>query len=1291
MKTNTRRKFIRNSSLTATGLFLTSITKAKNDSVVLSAIGCAPNQLLSLASTITSVKSGKWSDPTTWGGKIPTDADLPFISAGHVVVYDLSTSTVAGLTISAGSTLKFEPSKSATLQSSKNIVVQGSLEMIPSSASNMHLIRFINIDETKFVGGGHMVLDTDTGLWVIDSGKLNLVGTQKHAWTNLGGSASAGSSTISLKEAPAGWMVNDEIIVCPTQSITYLGRDDTKALFERVKISSLSGSSITLDKPLVHNHTKVEPAGSGKSWTAEVLNLHRNVAIEGTATGKSHVFVKSTVPQIIKNVSFRYMGPKTENIGRYALHFHHCFNGSVGTIVENCIAQDQGSHSFVPHTSHGITFKNCVAFDFLMEAFWWDEGHVTHYTTYDNCVAALGKVAGFLLGMGDDNSCNNCVGVSAAIGRESGETGSTGAFFWEANNEGVWNFKNNLAHSNSSGIRIWQNTGKNHVLENYCSYNNTRASFHGAYMNSYTYKNGYHYNSLFVGKATSANTSGVRFENITFDAAGQEYALYYSDSPIGSWDDNTNKFYNCIFKNFTAAPIIFAASKPTELDGTASVARNTKMYDLIQCDLGGKLPFIHADVENGTVVRIQPKSGQSIKIEKVGTWDLSDGKLVTSNIAPFTATIWGKGNGLNAEYFNATNQFESSKKVIARIDSSVAFKEWSTENANSVEMFHHKLNNDLYSVKWNGKLLAQYTEEYIFRCNTAGGIRLTVNNEVIIDELTAEPFNITDRFSIFSTPIKLVAGQLYDIKLEHANTGGYRGCVLHWKSTSMTGFEIVPQCQLYASDVISVPPVVEEEAKNAVPVARAGDDKIIALPTNQVVLDGSTSADTDGSITTYKWSKVSGPTQFTITDANAAKTTVNNLAAGEYVFRLIVTDDKGAVAQDDTKITVNAELKTNTGPIASAGEDRTIQLPVNNVTLDGSKSTDANGSISAYKWTKVSGPSTFTITNATAVTTALNNLVEGTYVFRLQVTDDLGATATDDVMITVNATTENKNPVALAGDDQSIDLPTNEVTLGGFASSDADGRIVSYKWTKVSGPSTFSVANATAASTVVSNLVEGEYVFRLEVKDDKGAMATDDVTVKVNPKKVEVVPPKANAGVDETITLPGNNVRLNGSGTNGSTGTISTYEWSKVSGPSKFKIVSPKSATTVVNQLVQGVYVFQLEVIDSNGVAAKDEVTITVIGKSDTPETSTNNKVSDQLSISASPNPSPNIFKIQFNSNSDKPINLKLYDKWGVEVGNIRNVKKGSSVKIPGNLKRGTYFATAEQGFQKKTITLIKL
>lgn len=1292
MKTNTRRKFIRNSSLTATGLFLTSITKAKNESVVLTAIGCAPNQLLSLTGTVISTKSGNWSDPATWGGRIPMDADLPSISTGHSVIYDLPTGTISGLNINAGALLKFDSLKSTTLRSSKNIVVNGTLEMAPTNATVNHFIQFINIDQTKFIGGGHMVLDTDIGLWVMGNGKLNLNGSLRKSWTNLSGSASKGATSITLKENPLGWAANDEIVICPTQSIDGLGRPNTVPLFERVKIKTISGNNITIDVPLQFDHLKVEPVGSGKSWTAEVLNLTRNVRIEGTETGKSHVFVKSTVPQAIKNVGFRYLGPKTANIGRYAIHFHHCFNGSVGSIVENCVAFDQGSHSFVPHTSHGVTFKNCVAFNFLQDAFWWDEGHVTHSAIYDSCVAALGAGVGFLLGMGDDNICSNCVAVSAAIGREGGSPNNSGAYLWEANNEGVWEFKDNLSHSNYNGLRVWQNTHKNHVLENYCSYNNMLANFHGAYMNSYTYKNGYHYNSLALGKATSSQTSGVRYENVTFDAAGAlDYAAIYSDSPIESWGENTNKYYNCTFKGFKIAPILFESAKPT-INGVTEEVVKIKKYDFIHCDLGGKLPVVHADVENGTVIRIQPKTGQCIKIEKVGLPDLSNGKIVTSNIAAFTAKIWGSGDGLMGEYFNGTNQFEASKKVVNRIDSIIAFNEWSTLSGDDPEMFHHKLTGDLYTVRWSGKLLAQYSEDYIFKCNTAGGIKLTVNGVVVIDEWDAEPFNINDRFALTSIPIKLVAGEFHDIKLEHVNRGGYRGCLLHWKSTSMSHFEIVPQCQLYPSNAVVTPPVVEEP-KNAIPVAKAGEDKTITLPVNQVILDGSASSDTDGKIISYKWTKVSGPTQFSITKPLEAITTITNLVEGEYVFRLEVKDDKGALVIDEVKVTVNPAVEEEkSGLTAKAGADITIKLPQTTATLDGSNSVNTSGNIISYKWSKVSGPSQFTISNSGIAKTSVNNLVVGTYTFSLEITDENDNTAKDEMKITVNEQTANKGPIAIAGDNIELTLPSDSAKLNAFASTDPDGIITSYKWNKVSGPSKFIIASPTAASTIVSNLTEGEYLFRLEVKDDKGAIATDEVKLKVNPKQVEVVPPKANAGADQTITLPGNNVKLRGEGTNGSTGVISTYAWTKVSGPSKFKIVNPNSASTVVNQLVQGTYVFQLVVKDSNNAVAKDEVTITIVGKSDTQQPAVSgNNVADQLMISASPNPSPNVFNIQFNSNSDKPINLKLYDKWGIEVGNIKNVKKGSTVKIPGNLKRGTYFATAEQGFQKKTITLIKL
>lgn len=54
-------------------------------------------------------------------------------------------------------------------------------------------------------------------------------------------------------------------------------------------------------------------------------------------------------------------------------------------------------------------------------------------------------------------------------------------------------------------------------------------------------------------------------------------------------------------------------------------------------------------------------------------------------------------------------------------------------------------------------------------------------------------------------------------------------------------------------------------------------------------------------------------------------------------------------------------------------------------------------------WTKVSGPSTYSIGTPNAMSTPITSMTTaGTYVFRLTVTDNAGATAYDDVQITVN-------------------------------------------------------------------------------------------------------------------------------------------------------------------------------------------------------------------------------------------------------------------------------------------------
>ncbi len=49
----------------------------------------------------------------------------------------------------------------------------------------------------------------------------------------------------------------------------------------------------------------------------------------------------------------------------------------------------------------------------------------------------------------------------------------------------------------------------------------------------------------------------------------------------------------------------------------------------------------------------------------------------------------------------------------------------------------------------------------------------------------------------------------------------------------------------------------------------------------------------------------------------------------------------------------------NKPPIANAGIDTIINLPTNSTLLDGSKSGDPDGKISAWKWTKISGPALF--------------------------------------------------------------------------------------------------------------------------------------------------------------------------------------------------------------------------------------------------------------------------------------------------------------------------------------------
>ncbi|UAY51203.1 T9SS type A sorting domain-containing protein [Ferruginibacter albus] len=370
------------------------------------------------------------------------------------------------------------------------------------------------------------------------------------------------------------------------------------------------------------------------------------------------------------------------------------------------------------------------------------------------------------------------------------------------------------------------------------------------------------------------------------------------------------------------------------------------------------------------------------------------------------------------------------------------------------------------------------------------------------------------------------------------------------------------------------------KAANISPIAKAGTDQTIQLPTSTVTLTGS-GTDADGTIASYAWSKLSGGTA-TITSSSAATTTITSLVQGTYQFVLTVTDNQGATGKDTIQIIVNAAA-VNKAPVANAGTDQTIQLPVSTVTLTGS-GMDADGSIASYAWTKLSG-GTATITSASSATTTITSLVQGTYLFVLTVTDNQGATGKDTIQVIVKAA--NITPVAKAGTDQTIQLPVSTVTLSGSA-TDADGTIASYAWTKLSG-GTAAITSVSAATTTITSLVQGTYLFVLTVTDNNGATGKDTVQVIVLAANIA---PIANAGSDKIITLPITSVTITGTATDAD-GTIASYAWAKISGPSSPTIVSPAAATTSITNLTAGVYKFTLTVKDNQNAIDVDTVQIT--------------------------------------------------------------------------------------------------
>ncbi|PCI58582.1 MAG: hypothetical protein COB35_13455, partial [Gammaproteobacteria bacterium] len=282
-------------------------------------------------------------------------------------------------------------------------------------------------------------------------------------------------------------------------------------------------------------------------------------------------------------------------------------------------------------------------------------------------------------------------------------------------------------------------------------------------------------------------------------------------------------------------------------------------------------------------------------------------------------------------------------------------------------------------------------------------------------------------------------------------------------------------------------------SNNIPPLANAGQPQSVSLG-GLVSLDGSQSFDSDGGTISYLWNFESIPSGSSATLNNATSVTPNFVAdlAGDYVVKLTVNDGQ----MNSAPVTVLASTY-NFAPIAHAGFDQTVLLG-NQVTLNGSASTDIELSPLTYLWSIDTKPDTsnITLSDLTVSNPTFTPDVQGEYDFSLIVNDGLVDSITDQVKIIAG----NVKPVAHIEVIRPSNLYVGSIiTFDGQASFDANGDSLSYLWTIVAKPNG-SIAQLSSDSAIAPTLIAdkvGSYQVSLVVSDNEfaGNLVSADVFV----------------------------------------------------------------------------------------------------------------------------------------------------------------------------------------------------
>ena len=180
--------------------------------------------------------------------------------------------------------------------------------------------------------------------------------------------------------------------------------------------------------------------------------------------------------------------------------------------------------------------------------------------------------------------------------------------------------------------------------------------------------------------------------------------------------------------------------------------------------------------------------------------------------APYSSQI----NGLTGFYYNGP---DFNEQMMERVDDHIDFN-WLEGSP------HPIINVDQTSVRWKGYIEPEFSETYTFYTLSDDGIRLWVDNQLIIDNWTSHAT------SLDSGQIVLTGGTKYDIKLEYYENVGGSQITLFWQSPGQL-LEVVPSEHLFTrtleNKVEKFKELCEPDSIHIEPVDSPVSDSVVSI------------------------------------------------------------------------------------------------------------------------------------------------------------------------------------------------------------------------------------------------------------------------------------------------------------------------------------------------------------------------------------------------------------------------------------------------------------------------------